>query len=202
MSTLRRLILVRHGQTDGDSGTRYHGSADVDLSPSGLEQMKRVRHSLREPGFELVVASPLRRAWKSAWLIGEGAPVRLEDGFREIHFGRWEGLSAPEIEASDPILYRDWREGAPGFEYPSGEPRAQFRERVKRGLASLLGSPANSALVVAHKGVIRAIVEFLTDAALDRELPLLGGVIELTRDGDKWFLGRRSSNPPGLDAAA
>lgn len=202
MSTLRRLILVRHGQTDGDSGTRYHGSADVDLSPEGVAQMKQVRHALREPGFELVVASPLRRAWKSAWLIAEGAPVQLEDRFREIHFGRWEGLSAAEIEASDPILFRDWKDGAPGFEYPSGEPRAQFRERVKHGLANLLGLPTHSTLVVAHKGVIRSIVEFLTGAALDRELPPLGGMIELTRDGDKWFVGRRSSNPPGLDAAA
>jgi len=201
MSTLRRLILVRHGQTDGDSSTRYHGSADVDLSPQGVEQMKQVRHALREPGFELVVASPLRRAWKSAWLIAEGAPVRLEDGFREIHFGRWEGLTAAEIEASDPILYRDWKEAAPGFEYPSGEPRAQFRERVLNGLETLLGAPGYSALVVVHKGVIRSIVEFLTGVTLDRELPSLGGVIELTRDGDKWFQGRKSSNPPGLDAA-
>jgi probable phosphoglycerate mutase len=202
MSTLRRLILVRHGQTDGDSATRYHGSADVDLSPEGVEQMKRVRQALREPGFELVVASPLRRAWKSAWLIGEGAPVRLEDGFREIHFGRWEGLSAAEIEASDPILFRDWKDGAPGFEYPSGEPRARFRERVKNGLANLLGLPGHNALVVAHKGVHRSIVEFLTGTTLDRALPPLGGVIELTRDGDKWFLGRHSSDPPGLGAAA
>jgi broad specificity phosphatase PhoE len=201
MSTLRRLILVRHGETDGDSGRRYHGSADVDLSPEGVEQMKRVRHTLREPGFELVVASPLRRAWKSAWLIGEGSPVRLEDGFREIHFGRWEGLSAAEIEASDPILFRDWRDGAPSFEYPGGEPRAHFRERVRSGLANLFGAPANSALVVAHKGVHRSIVEFLTETTLDRELPILGGVIELTRDGDRWFLGRHSSNPPGVGAA-
>ena len=202
MSTLRRLILVRHGQTDGDSGRRYHGSADVDLSPEGVEQMKQVRLTLKEPGFELVVASPLRRAWKSAWLIGEGAPVRLEDGFREIHFGRWEGLSAEEIEASDPILFRDWKEGAPNFEYPSGEPRARFRERVRGGLARLLGLPGHSALVVAHKGVNRSIVEFLTGTALDRALPPLGGVIELTRDGDNWFLGRHSSNPPGIDGAA
>jgi len=201
MSTLRRLILVRHGQTDGDSSTRYHGSADVDLSPQGVEQMKQVRNALREPGFELVVASPLRRAWKSAWLIAEGAPVRLEDRFREIHFGRWEGLSAAEIEASDPILYRDWKDGAPGFEYPSGEPRAQFRERVLNGLGTLLAGSAHSALVVVHKGVIRSIVEFLTGGALDRELPSLGGVIELTRDGEKWFRGRKSSDPPGLDAS-
>ncbi len=201
MSTLRRLILVRHGQTDGDSGTRYHGSADVDLSPDGVRQMKQLRRSLREPGFEFVVASPLRRAWKSAWLLAQGAPVRLEDRFREIHFGRWEGLSAAEIEASDPILFRDWKEGAPGFEYPSGEPRARFRERVKDGLVNLLDLPGHSALVVAHKGVNRSVVEFLTGAAMDRELPRLGDLIELTRDGEKWFLGRHTSNPPGLDAA-
>ena len=203
MSTLRRLILVRHGETEGESSTRYHGSADVELSPHGVAEMMGVRRALAREPFDLVVASPLRRAWKAAWIIGDARPVRLESGLREIHFGRWEGLTAAEIEASDPVLFHDWRSGAASFEYPSGEPRAAFRGRVECALTGLLAAHANAAVVVAHKGVIRTIVEVLTGEKLEREEPPLAGIIELTRTPDgKWFHGRRSSNPPGLEEAA
>ena len=201
MSRLRRIVMVRHGETDGNSSVRFHGAADVDLSAQGREQMRAVAARLQGEIVDLVVASPLRRAWRSAWIVARGRPVRLESDFREIHFGRWEGMSAEEIRASDPVLYEDWQTGKPGFEYPGGEPRAEFRARVQRGLERLLASPARGALVVAHKGVIRAIVEELTGAPLDRERPDLGELLGVSRQPDgSWFLGRRSSNPPALSA--
>lgn len=200
IATLRRLILVRHGETDGESSQRYHGSGDVELSPAGVAHMHAVRRSLRLDDVDVVAASPLRRAWKAAWIVGDGRPLRLENDFREIHFGRWEGLTREEIEASDPVGFKDWQAGAPGFEYPGGEPRAAFRERVLRGLARLLSSEGRAGLVVAHKGVIRTIVEALTGEPLARELPGLGDVIEVVAQPDgRWTLGRRSSNPPGLE---
>jgi broad specificity phosphatase PhoE len=119
--------------------------------------------------------------------------------FREVDFGRWEGLTREEIEACDPVLAKDWQDGAEGFEYPGGESRSAFRARVESGLDALLASGLRSVLVVAHKGVIRAIGEKLTGEALEREAPPLGGVVVLTRDGDgSWFAGQRGSNPPAL----
>jgi len=201
MSRLRRIVMVRHGETDGNSSVRFHGAADVDLSAQGREQMRAAAARLQGEIVDLVVASPLRRAWRSAWIVARGRPVRLEPDFREIHFGRWEGMSAEEIRASDPVLYEDWQTGKPGFEYPGGEPRAEFRAHVQRGLERLLASPARGALVVAHKGVIRAIVEELTGAPLDRERPDLGELLGVSRQPDgSWFLGRHSSNPPALSA--
>ena len=198
---LRRLVLIRHGETDGQSSVRLYGATDVDLSPEGREQMRRASRALGPEGVDLVVASPLKRSWRSAWIVGRGTPVRIENDFREIHFGRWEGLSAEEIRASDPILYEDWQAGKPGFEYPGGEPRAEFRARVGRGLERLLASPARGALVVAHKDVIRTIVEELTGAPLDRERPALAEIVGVSRQPDgSWFLGRHSSNPPALSA--
>jgi broad specificity phosphatase PhoE len=201
MSPLRRIVMIRHGETDGDSSVRFHGAADVDLSAPGREQMRAAAARLSGEVVDLVVASPLRRAWRSAWIVARGRPVRLEPDFREIHFGRWEGMSADEIRASDPVLYEDWQAGKPGFEYPGGEPRAEFRARVKRGLERLLASPARGALVVAHKGVIRTIVDELTGSTLDREHPALGELVGVSRQPDgSWFLGRHSSNPPALSA--
>ena len=200
MAALRRLVLVRHGQSVGNSAQRLIGSGDPALAPEGAEQMLRARAHLVGQVVDLVVASPARRAWQSAEILTGGVPARLDADFREIDFGRWEGRTLEELEASDPIAFRQWREGAPEFEYPGGEPRARFRARVTHGLERLLSAPATGALVVAHKGVVRVLVEALIGEPLaDRAQPALGDVLFATRrPGSHWALGVRSSNPPGV----
>lgn len=199
MSRLRRIAMIRHGETVGNSRERMHGAADVALAPEGRRQVRAAAHELGYERFELLVASPLQRSWQSAALVAGAAPVLLEPDFREIDFGRWEGLSLAEIEASDPVLYRDWKARAPGFEYPGGELRADFRKRVAEGVARLEQSGARSALLVLHKGVIRAIAEQLLGAPLPGTGPELGGCVELTHDADgPWYVGRHGSNPAAL----
>lgn len=199
MSKLRRIVMVRHGETVGDSSIRFHGSGDVALSDEGRAQMREIRRTLRREVFDLVVASPLRRSWEAARIVTGGVPVRLEPDFREIHFGRWEGMTREEIEEAEPVLARDWQAGAPGFEYPGGELRSDFRKRVLRGLERLHESGASSVLIVAHKGVIRTIAEKLLGAPLADGQPPLGDGVALGRRADgSWFEGRRSSNPAGL----
>ena len=201
MSALRRLVLLRHGNTVGNSHERFHGSSDVALSDEGREQVRAAGRALATEVFELVAASPLRRSWESAAMLAGGAPVRLVPEFREIHFGRWEGLTTEEIEERDPVLHRAWREKAPDFEFPGGEPRAAFRERVVAGLTRVEAGGAKNALLVIHKGVIRVLAEHLLGEPLAAP-PELGQAVSLTRDGEKWFLGRRSSNPPALREVA
>jgi broad specificity phosphatase PhoE len=200
MSLLRRIVMIRHGETVGNSRVRLHGANDLHLSEAGRAQMRAAAKRLRQEVFDLVAASPLRRSWQSAAVIAPDACVQLIPEFREIDFGRWEGLSGEEIEASDPVLYKDWRARAPGFEYPGGEPRAAFRKRVAEGFARIEESGAQGALLVVHKGVIRTIAEQLLGTPLPDGVPELGGCVDLSRDGDEgdWFRGRRSSDPPPL----
>ena len=196
MTGLRRIVLIRHGETVGNSAERLHGSADLALSPEGIEQMRRAAMLLRTEVFDLVVASTLRRSWEAAQLVAGGAPIRLENDFREIHFGRWEGLTKSEIEASDPVAYRNWQARTPGFEYPGGEVRAQFRARVAQGLKRLEESGADAVLGVLHRGVIRTIGEQLLGSPLEDVTPSLGEVVSFSRNpGGGWYCGRRSSSP-------
>jgi broad specificity phosphatase PhoE len=203
MSRLRRIVLIRHGETVGNSSERLHGSADLALSESGRAQMRRAAAALRTEVFDLVVASSLRRSWEGARIVAGGAPIRLEHDFREIHFGRWEGLTKSEIEASDPIAFRDWQARAPGFEYPGGEPRAEFRARVARGLERLQASGAPSVLGVLHRGVIRTIAEQLLGQPLPDVTPAVGEIVGFSLGPDgAWIAGRRSSNPEALQVSA
>jgi broad specificity phosphatase PhoE len=60
----------------------------------------------------------------------------------------------------------------------------------------MLARGARSMLVVAHKGVLRTIVEKLCGEPLHDGQPDLGGMVHVTRGSDgHWSLGRRSSDP-------
>lgn len=175
--SLRRLVLIRHGETVGRSSIRFFGSTDVELSDEGRAQMRKTALRVRGERFDLWVASPLRRSWQAARIVAGATPLRLEGDFREVDFGDWEGLTAEEIRDRDPSLYARWRERSAGFAYPGGEVRASFEERVGRGVERLIAVPAISAAAVLHKGVIRAIAGHLTSESLDPEEPELGGVV-------------------------
>ncbi len=194
MDRLSRLILVRHGETTGRSSIRYYGATDVPLSALGRRQATAARRRLPGETFDVVWSSSLARAWQTAQILAPSHPVRLESAFREIHFGRWEGLTREEIERLDPELHADWQSKRPGFEFPDGETRAAFRARIEAGLGRLRASGVSSALVVAHKGVVRTLLELVGGKTLGPEDPPLGGVIQVYRDPDgTWQTGRRAS---------
>jgi broad specificity phosphatase PhoE len=189
MSRLRRIVLLRHGETVGQSSIRFHGRNDVPLDTEGLAQADAARYALRNEYFDLVASSPLQRAWSTASIVAQRAPVRIVSEFREVDFGRWEGLTAKEIEAQYPALYEDWQARAAGFEYPGGEPRGAFEARVLDGFSYVQRMGAESLLVVAHKGVIRTIAEHL-GAPIQDGHPELGQGVGLTRaPNGEWFGG-------------
>jgi len=171
------LVLVRHGETEGESSIRYHGRNDVALSELGRAQMRAAREEivmrLGDFKFDRIFATPLSRAMEGAKIIaGADAEVIAIEDFIEVHFGLFEGLTREEIAERHPIEFERWRADplAPTYTYPGGENRAAFAERVERGLATMLKMIAASrradsqrVLVVAHRGVIRTIVRALTN---------------------------------------
>jgi broad specificity phosphatase PhoE len=155
---VRRLVLVRHGETVGQSSIRYFGSTDVDLSLAGFRQMEQVRTALAGEVFEAVYTSMLQRTIRAARIISPQIPPQIVAGFNEVNFGDWEGLTREEIEARDPVLFRQWRAALSEFTYPGGDAAPAFRARVAAALRALLPAAPERVLVVAHRGVIATIV--------------------------------------------
>jgi broad specificity phosphatase PhoE len=196
---MRTLVLVRHGETVGNSSIRYYGRTDVELAELGRAQMRSVRLWLQRrfggAGFTPVLASPLRRAAEGAEIIaGAGRSIIEIEEFLEVDFGHFEGLTADEICARFPADFARWNRDRldRGFAYPGGESRANFASRVERGLQRMLevidGAGAREdrgALVVAHRGVIRIIANRLASVEPVIEL---GSIQILQRDriGDDW----------------
>lgn len=150
------------------------------LAGRALETYRRAKH------FARVFSSPLARASEGARIVaGDSAPIVTIEEFAEVHFGLFEGLTAEEILERYPDEFALWNANrlAPDYSYPRGESRAAFAARVERGLERMLAlwTPRDDdALVLAHRGVIRAIVRKLA-----RQEPIveLGSIHILRFDG-------------------
>ena len=193
-----RLILVRHGETVGRSSIRYYGRTDVALSDVGRAQMRAVREWLaREFGlthFTPVWSSPLCRAAEGARIIcGPDMLVTKVKEFVEVDFGLFEGLTNDEIRERYPGEYTRWNRDrlAPDYAYPSGESRAAFTARVARcliGVVRELDGAAytnDAALIVAHRGVIRAITQRLAGAEPQIELASIH-ILRRAENKSRW----------------
>ncbi|MCA8956563.1 MAG: histidine phosphatase family protein [Planctomycetes bacterium] len=203
MSDPRRLYLVRHGETAGESSIRFHGRNDVPLSDLGRRQIRRLAPLLREVRFAAVVHSPLCRAAESARILIEGLArrpdvVEVAPGLTEIDFGEMEGLTDAEIAARRPDWHAEWKAGrANGF--PGGEPFAEFARRIEGAFAELLARhPHGDVLVVGHKGTIKRGVRWLVPVGHEQDewADLALGSVSVVACGDPRLLELWSVVPP------
>ena len=121
--------LMRHGEPVG--GRRYRGHLDDPLSDKGWRQM-RAAVGEHHP-WDAVVSSPLCRCADFGAELAQrhGLPLQIEPRFKEIGFGAWEGRSADELQAQDPLclwrFYDDPLNNTP----PGAEPLAAFRDLAR-----------------------------------------------------------------------
>ena len=163
---VRRLWLVRHGETEGQSSIRFHGRNDVRLSDQGRAQIRALAPLLQHVAFARIVHSPLQRAAESAAILAavcgvEQAPRHVEERLREISFGACEGMTEAEIERAFPGFLASHRAGhVDGF--PDGEPRSTFAARVAAAMLELAREPWHGdVLVVSHRGTVRQALRAL-----------------------------------------
>ena len=103
---VRRLLLVRHGQTDFNAGSRMQGQLDTELSDLGRAQAAAAAEVLSKHHPLVIVSSDLRRAYDTAVALAErtGVPVRPDTRLRETHLGDWQGMTHTEVDAAAPAL--------------------------------------------------------------------------------------------------
>ncbi len=151
-----RLWLVRHGETALTAERRYCGHADPPLSERGREQARALA-SLLPRGIP-VWSSDLLRARETAELAFAASP-RVSPAFRELDFGRFDGLSASECEALDRQAFTAFVERPAEAAAPGGERLADLARRVRAGLATLRAQTEGEvAALVAHGGPIRLLL--------------------------------------------
>ncbi|GAY12097.1 histidine phosphatase family protein [Pseudonocardia sp. N23] len=179
--SLRRVVLLRHGQTDYNVDGRMQGHVDSRLTAAGLAQAREAAPELARFKPTRLLSSDLTRAADTAAEVSAvtGIPVAHDARLRETDLGDWGGRAIVDIERDSPGSIAAWRSD-PAWRPPSGETRIEVVARSvpvveELDLEFADDSTDVTALLVAHSGVIAGMVSGLL--ALPHSVwPSVGGM--------------------------
>ncbi len=196
----RRLVVLRHGQTESNAKGIWQGQLDHELSEVGHAQARAAAQALTALRPDRVVASDLARARVTGEDVAEACavPLTIDERLREIHAGGWQGLTAAQVRTQYPqdaerlLTGEDFRRGG------HGESVADVARRARALLDELLAatSPGECVVLATHGVTARTLVCELV--GLDQQVGwrVLGGlrnchwaVLEEGRAGwriDQW----------------
>ena len=161
-----RLLLVRHGESEGNRDRRFSTDTDIGLTELGKRQARSVGATIaRDFRPRRIIASPYRRARDTATFIaaelGHRGPIDVEPDLHERSIGVLAGApyrATREDPGYDPERFWEWRpEG--------GESLEDVRVRAGRVLERLAARhPDEDIVVVSHGGVMLALCAHLEGA--------------------------------------
>ena len=151
-----KLYVARHGQTQWNAENKVCGRTDQPLTAAGIAQAEALAEKASTLGIDLILSSPLQRAYTMARIIARrcGAEVRVDQRLIEQNYGIFEG-----VDRQDPDFLANKRQFA--VRYPGGESMMDMAGRLYPMLRELREKyPDRTVLLACHGGVCRVIRTF------------------------------------------
>ena len=148
-----QLYVARHGQTQWNAENKVCGRTDQPLTAVGLAQAEALAEKASELGIDLVISSPLRRAYRMGQILADrcGAQLLVDDRLIEQDYGIFEG-----VDRQNPDFLANKRQFA--VRYPGGESMMDLAGRIYPLLAEIREKyPEKTVLLACHGGVCRMI---------------------------------------------
>jgi broad specificity phosphatase PhoE len=167
MSLTTHVVIIRHGQSQGNAEGRFGGHTDTPLSPRGRRQAQATARALAGENFSAIYSSDLPRAIETADPLAKltGVSLQTTEALRERSVGVMEGLTFEEAADQHPeqyqaLLRRDFEHVLVG-----GESYRQTLDRASRLLDEAIEQHKGGRIVLfAHTGTICILILHLLGA--------------------------------------
>ena len=151
------ILLIRHGQSEGNAARRFGGHTATPLSALGLRQAEATARALSREAVTAIYSSDLPRAVETAAPLARALnlEMRQTNAFRERSVGRMEGLTFEEAAEKFPeeyaaLLRRDFEHVLSG-----GESYRQILDRAASELDRAIDANRGGTIAVfSHTGTI------------------------------------------------
>lgn len=158
-----KLYLVRHGETIWNSEFKTQGCKNIQLSHRGISQGRLLAEKFKTSNedFKKIFSSDLDRCYSTAKSIDKalGVGIEIDESFREMSFGDWEGLTIDEIKKTYINEYTKWRNEPFAASIPRGEGLQKVQNRCLNALENIFQSYHEGAvIIVSHSVAIKTII--------------------------------------------
>lgn len=158
-----KLYCARHGKTDWNGLDRVQGRTDNPLNEEGLKQAEKLGEACRDLGIDLIISSPMIRAYTTAEVVAKatGAPIIKDSRLIEQDYGIYEGqhrFCEGFLSNKRQFAYR----------YPGGESMMMVAKRVYNLLDEVKEKYEDkTVMLVCHGGVLRVLHTYFFDMTND-----------------------------------
>jgi broad specificity phosphatase PhoE len=156
-NNIQKLIfLIRHGNTEFNEKNTFRGHFDISLDSTGMKQAEKTGKFLKDINFGVIYSSPLSRAYKTAEMIKKyqksDTPIIKEDGFKDLNFGKWQGMGYNEAGKQYPEIFNHWVREPFKAVIPGGEMLGDAQKRSWETLKEIISkSNASIIAIVTHR---------------------------------------------------
>jgi broad specificity phosphatase PhoE len=199
------LYLLRHGETTYSQTGGFCGDLDPELTEDGLQMAQAFADKYRSLSWNAVYVSPMKRTIATAAPLCQaiGQKMELQEGLKEIRYGKWEGQTAAFVKATYEDDYMRWLT-EPAWNPPTGgETAVQIASRASLVISEIEEThKEGNVLVVSHKATIRIILCALLGIDLGRyrdRISTLVGSVSVVRFDDHGPLLERLGDRAHFD---
>lgn len=163
----RTLLLVRHGESEGNAGRMFTGHSASPLSTLGQRQAEALADALEPLSPTAIYSSDLARAVSTAAPLAArtGITVSIDARLRERDMGSFVGVTFETLEAEQPEAWHALRTRDPEFTPPGGESHRQCGARVNLAIDDILAAhPTGTVVVVSHGVALHHVLRRLLKA--------------------------------------
>jgi broad specificity phosphatase PhoE len=187
MGERRRLFLLRHGQSDLNREGRFRGLTDSPLNEVGREEAAGAAAILDGCGVSVVYTSPIRRALQTAEIVAGSvhAAVEQEEGFTDVDYGKWQGLTVQEVEQRfGRSMLESWKRDPEGFTFPDGDSIRSVQSRLVPAIGRAAAG-GESVAVVSHLAVLKLCFLIIMELPIDYfwKIELYNGSVSMFSHG-------------------
>lgn len=158
-----KIYLLRHGETAWNADeNRYCGRTDLPLTKKGIRQAELVHDKLKDQTFDLVFASPLKRAIETARIVTGKEDIQTDKRLIEIDFGKWEGKSKEVFISENEELWNKWITDPTEVKAGgTGESAGEVVARVDDFFQSIVKKEDNKKILIGgHNGINRLYLSY------------------------------------------
>lgn len=157
---MTRVIVIRHGQSEGNLNEEFHGIYNSDITELGHKQAEETAKFLDDYKIDKIYSSDIRRAFSTAKHTADrkGLDIITDEGFREISAGEWEKMKFADIANKYPETFKIWYENIGECVLPGGESVKSLYERAKAAFEKVVAENDGKTIMIAtHATTIRAL---------------------------------------------
>lgn len=158
---MKKIYLVRHGESQWNVLKRIQGQQDIPLTDKGNQQAHQIGNRLLDKNIDFIYSSDLERAYDTATIIGEKLQINVESvpELREIKFGQWEGICYDEIFLSDYKELIMWRKAPEKLNIDGIETLEKLQLRSMLAIDKIVNNKkGKNILVVSHSATLKTII--------------------------------------------